>query len=236
MDKTYLPSLQQVQKYFLPSDTFIREYYGTTPQDRLRTWAFRSRVKTVTELIKPMKPTRILDAGSGAFFIAYSIISKVNAEYVGIDIYDREEMKHYRQVMNKILKTKIDVIRASVMQLPFIEDAFDITVSMDVFEHLKKPTVAFEEVNRVTSGKTVLSLPLENAFQKLTRLPVLLSEGILKDPTSTGRWGHYTGTFKTYLQMYEGMLKRKCEKIKYVPIGGCRATNFYAIHLCKTKK
>lgn len=54
-----------------------------------------------------------------------------------------------------------DVVEGSVMQMPFEPDTFDLTVSLDVIEHLQDDVAAMQELRRVTKpdGTLLVTVP-----------------------------------------------------------------------------
>ncbi len=222
-----------MKKYCTADDVNMREYYGISIQDRMRTWAFKKRIRTMVNLILKhnVKTDHVLDIGAGAFFMAFLLIKNFNSRYIGVDILSLSQMKKYREIMEVAIGKKIEVIRASATSLPFKESLFETTFALDILEHLEKPELAWQEINRVTQGKIMVSLPLENTLQKIIRLPVLLSEGTIRDPTPSF---HYIGHFKLYIELWVKILKKQCIARKYSPLGGPPILNFYAIHLCET--
>jgi ubiquinone/menaquinone biosynthesis C-methylase UbiE len=172
----------------------------------------------------------ILDVGCGPLFIAHSLIGKFSVDYVGIDIIRGQKMKKYAKIIEFSTGKKINLVRASAECLPFREKIFDVSMSLDVLEHLKKPQAALNEMNRVTSGNLIISLPLENTFQKMVRFPILLSEGTLQDPTPQY---HYVGSFRSYREIWEKLLRGHIIKSEYAPFGISETFNFEAIHLVR---
>jgi ubiquinone/menaquinone biosynthesis C-methylase UbiE len=213
----------------------MREYYGSSSQDRIRTWIFRRRYSLVFKLMlkHEVKAINVLDIGSGALLMAYPIIKVFNSSYVGIDIIPLSEMKKYRKILEIATGQKIDAIRASAEKLPFRKGAFETSVVLDVLEHLKKPKEALNEICKVTSKNIIISLPIENTLQRLFRFPLLLFGGTLKDPTPDY---HYIGEYKSYLEMWSMLIEDKCIEVKYSPIGFNRSFNFYAIQIVKTAR
>ena len=231
-----LPNRKLIRRYLNETQNVcMREYYGSSWQDRIRSWIFRQRYSLVLRLIKyKVKVNRILDVGSGPMFIAHSLIMEFNAGYVGVDLLPRSELRKYTRVLELSTGRRIDVVRASAEYLPFRDKVFDSSLSLDVLEHLQRPQAAMNEMNRVVNGNIIVSVPIENTFQKVARLPILLSEGTLKDPTPEY---HYIGPFKSYREMWEKLLRTLCLKSEYAPFGMIHkeSFNFYAIHLCRTR-
>ncbi|MGQ9461415.1 MAG: class I SAM-dependent methyltransferase, partial [Candidatus Bathyarchaeaceae archaeon] len=136
-------------------------------------------MKSLAEL--RFKPRRIVDAGCGPMFI--SCVLSGNNEYVGVDIMSADKLKKYRDAMRSLGVKAIEVVRASVESLPFRNGVFDFALSLDVLEHVGKPRGAVTEIYRVVEdgGALAVSLPLENLFQKLSRLGFMFMK-IMGDP------------------------------------------------------
>lgn len=191
----------------------------------------------------------ILDIGCGPMFISSTLVSSSSSEYVGIDVLPVERLKKYKDVMKKLGVKQIDVIRASAESLPLRKTVFDFVLSLDVLEHLRKSKRAIMEIKRVTKneGAVVISLPLENSLQKLSRIGFKLvkpkpfsnngsasvQERINVPITRTPDY-HYGGDVDSYGSMYE-ILKDNFEPLftKYTPLGFFRAININAVHILK---
>jgi ubiquinone/menaquinone biosynthesis C-methylase UbiE len=229
--KGFLPDKDLIRKHCTPSDTYIREYYGTSLQDRLRTWVFKQRLLVVLNLIskRRIRVSKVLDDGSGPMFIAYSLIRDFNSHYTGVDLIPSSEMSKYAKIIKIATGKKIDMVKASAQALPFREGSFDTVMALDVMEHLPKPEDAMTEAKRVAKENIIISVPMENTIQKLSRLPILLTEGKLKDPTPEY---HYVGSFKTYSDMEKNLLRLSIET-EYAPLRRVKSFNFYVIHLSR---
>jgi SAM-dependent methyltransferase len=104
-------------------------------------------------LRKVISKGRILDTGCGrGFFLKYA---EKHYETFGIDI------SKYGIYRAKIITPKSDLQIGLVHNLGYKNDVFDIITSYDLLEHLKTPTIALGEYNRVlkTGGILVISVP-----------------------------------------------------------------------------
>jgi len=152
-------------------------------------------------------------------------------------------LKKYRDVMRSFGMETIEVVRASAESIPFRREIFDFALSLDVLEHLSKPRKATTEIYRVVKddGTIAISLPLENLFQRLSRIGFVLmriaGSPILKKAkvsiTKTPEY-HYAGDAKSYNDMVN-LLKENFNVIvtKYTPIGIHRSININALHILK---
>jgi len=228
-----LPNRNLIKRYLNKNSIYIKEYYGNSWQDRIRSWIFRKRYSLVLKLISKYNREikYCLDVGCGSMFIAHSIIKKFNADYVGIDIISSTELGKYARLIELSTGKRVNVIKATAEYLPFRNKVFDAALSLDVLEHLYRPQAAINEMNRVTGDNLIISLPLENTFQRIARFPIILSEGTFKDPTPEY---HYVGIYKSYQEIWEKLLRKHIIKTEYAPFGMIETLNFYAIHLLDT--
>ena len=75
-------------------------------------------------------------------------------------------------------ETRDGVECQDLMKLTFEDDAFDLVISSDIFEHVRKPFVGFREVNRVLKpgGFHIFSIPVEHPMPRRTVFRVDTSE------------------------------------------------------------
>jgi len=117
-------------------------------------------------------------------------------------------------------------------------------LSLDVLEHLSKPKEAALEIYSVVKdgGVVVVSLPLENLFQRLCRIGFVLmkitGDPLLKRskhiPILRSPDYHYVGELKSYDEMLK-MLREIFNPLhtKYTPFGIHRSINVNAVHIFK---
>ena len=242
MSKDFLPPKEALKK-MLGRNFFLWEYYGEGFLGRIQAWIFRSRIKVLMSSLRDvgLKPKMILDVGCGPMFISYALSRNEAVEYIGVDIMCTGQLKKYRDAMRSFGIKTIEVVRASAESLPFRRGVFDFVLSLDVLEHLNKPRKATAEIYRVVKdgGVIAVSLPLENLFQRLSRIGFVLmkiaGDHILKKTkvsiTKTPEY-HYVGDVKSYDDMVN-LLKENFNLIltKYTPVGIHRLININAVHL-----
>ena len=107
-------------------------------------WWLAARRNIVLDWIRQRYPGRadleILDAGCGTGLLLEELRAMGNAD--GVDI--SEEALHFcrkRGLMN--------VHKADLLKLPFVDDHFDLVTALDVLEHLDDDTGALRELRRV---------------------------------------------------------------------------------------
>jgi ubiquinone/menaquinone biosynthesis C-methylase UbiE len=106
---------------------------------------------------------RILDAGCGQGK-ALLQLSRQNLEIIGVDNCENN-CKIAGQNVNQFAKNKqINLVNASLTNLPFPNDYFDAIISLDVIEFIGDDASAFKELARVLkpSGKLIVSVLHKN--------------------------------------------------------------------------
>ena len=243
-----LPPKQELIQLLGSDDFFLWEYYGEGILGKIQAWIFRSRIKVLMGFLRKarLNPGMILDVGCGPMFISYALVGNETSEYIGVDIMRADRLKKYRDAMNNIGVKTLQVVRASAESLPFRNGIFDFALSLDVLEHLSKSREAAMEIYRVlkNDGTIVVSLPLENLFQRLSRMGFILMK-IMGDPilkrakripiTRTPEY-HYVGDVKSYDEMLK-MLREFFSSLhtRYTPIGFHKSINVNAVHILQEK-
>jgi len=239
-----LPPKQKLIQFLGSDDFFLWEYYGGGVLGKIQAWIFRSRIKVLMGFLRKvrLKSRMILDVGCGPMFISYALVGNEAGEYIGVDIMHADRLKKYRDAMRNIGVKKLQVVRASAESLPFRNGIFDFALSLDVLEHLRKPREAVMEIYRVVKGDgtVAVSLPLENLFQRLSRMGFILmrimGDPILKRakciPITRKPQYHYVGDVKSYDEMLK-MLRELFSSLhtRYTPIGFHKSINVNAVHI-----
>lgn len=243
-----LPPKKELIKLLGVDDFFLWEYYGKGFFGRIQSWIFRSRVKVLMEFLLKTRQElgSVLDVGCGSMFISYSVVSNAASEYVGVDVMPVDSLKKYMDAMRGVGVKEVEVVRASAESLPFRDEVFGLSLSLDVLEHLGKPKRAVIEIRRVVKedGLVAISLPLENLTQKFLRIGFILMKiggsPILRRakhiPITRTPDYHYVGDVKSYNDMVE-VLKDSFHLMysKYTPIGLHKSINVNAVHIAQKK-
>jgi ubiquinone/menaquinone biosynthesis C-methylase UbiE len=240
-----LPSKEQLTQHLGHDDFFLWEYYGEGILCKIQAWIFRSRIKVIRRFLKQLQksPRTFLDIGCGSMFISYSLVSNDTDEYIGLDTMPTTRLKKYRDTMREVGIERIEVVRSSAESLPFRKEIFAFVLSLDVLEHLNKPRESVMEIYRVVRnrGFVAISLPLENMFQKASRIGFIIMK-LMGDKrakripiTKTPEY-HYVGDIKSYncltkviKNIFYPML------IRYTPIGLHKLININAVHILQKR-
>lgn len=63
-----------------------------------------------------------------------------------------------------MLFPKVKIKHASIYEIPFPNNSFDLVICTEVLEHLETPSLAIEEVKRVSRRNILISVPNEPFF------------------------------------------------------------------------
>jgi 2-polyprenyl-3-methyl-5-hydroxy-6-metoxy-1,4-benzoquinol methylase len=110
-------------------------------------------------MVEPLDAASVLDAGCGEGETIARLRDVLGERIAAIDILD--ECVVFTQ--NRL--PFVDATNASVYELPFEDDSFDLVMSLEVLEHLESPSAAMRELTRVSRGNVVLSVPYEPYFR-----------------------------------------------------------------------
>lgn len=98
-------------------------------------------------LEKSVEPTsRVLDVGCGGGYMI-DAIARENLELVGIDLAQQALVAAHTRALQQQYDAKL--MRASALNLPFADDAFDGVVCTDVLVHVPNPRRVIAEISRV---------------------------------------------------------------------------------------
>ncbi len=129
----------------------------------------QARYKWILRMAGNLRGKRVLDLGCGDGLLTY-FLAQVGAVVVGVD-NEEEGLKHARlnlERMNKKKHLQYEFVNASVYELPFEDNSFDVVVSCEVIEHLDYPEKMIGEASRVlkSGGMIVVTTP-----HRLTEFP-----------------------------------------------------------------
>ena len=114
--------------------------------------------RTASDMIANISAQRVLDAGCGEGFGLRSILSK-HPQVIGMD-YQLEALQVAQQINASCIFSVGDLLA-----LPFQTNEFDLTISLEVLEHIEQPELALAELCRVSNRWMLLSVPHEPLFR-----------------------------------------------------------------------
>lgn len=136
--------------------TNYQKFHTANPIARRMIGGFFDRLRST---IEPMQASSVLDAGCGEGETVARLRDALPKRIVAIDVDPTAVEFTARRF------PKLEVSRASVYELPFDDDAFDLVLCLEVLEHLDEPDRALAELVRVSSRHLVVSVPDEPWFR-----------------------------------------------------------------------
>jgi ubiquinone/menaquinone biosynthesis C-methylase UbiE len=113
----------------------------------------------VSELVGPLEARSALDAGCGEGETMLRLGSMLGTRRVGIDL-DEDAVALARERVDGA-----EIFTASLYELPFEADEFDLVLCREVLEHLNDPGAAVDEIARTSGSDIVISVPFEPWFR-----------------------------------------------------------------------
>jgi len=103
-------------------------------------------------------PTAVLEVGVGEGEVAERLRARwPGVPIAGIDLPDHELAAHW-------IGRAHSGAFADIARLPFPDDTFDLVLAIEVLEHVGDPIAALTELDRVSRGDLVLSVPRERIW------------------------------------------------------------------------
>lgn len=113
----------------------------------------------VTGKIGELAPQTLLDAGCGEGFVSNVLLQ----HFPGLDI-SAFDFNPSSVALAQQRNPSVDCRVASIYDIPWNTNTFDVVCCFEVLEHLHEPTAALRELARVSNRYLVLSVPHEPWF------------------------------------------------------------------------
>lgn len=127
-----------------------------TSKNPLKKILIRNFENNLIDLIAPLNPKKILDAGCGeGFTLAKLFERKIGDELEGID-YSKDAIR-----IGKKNHPNLNLKTGNIYSLSYRNNQFDLVICTEVLEHLEKPAIALSEVERVSSKYILFTVPNE---------------------------------------------------------------------------
>lgn len=139
----------------IPYDKFWLEYYPWINWEPANT-----RLQAIIKYLK--KNDTILDAGCGKGWISLSLINQGYKNVTSVDLSQKSIL--YSSRIGNITKSKFNLIKADLTNLPFNDCSFSVICSMEVLEHIQKLDKALTELKRVLYKKGILIISIPNKY------------------------------------------------------------------------
>lgn len=163
-----------------PTGNTYDKYGSTNPIEQRM---MRGFFGALDGFLDEVDPTRVLEIGVGEGIVTSRLIERFPAASVlGLDLPDEGLAADWGE-------RGLSCIFGDATTLPFPDDAFDLVMAIEVFEHLPDPDAALAELARVCSGSLIASVP----FEPIWRIGNMARGRYLRDLGNTpGHVNHWT--------------------------------------------
>ncbi len=140
----------------VPTGNTYDKYASTNPiEQRMMRGFFRAFDAMLDAAGQPRTPRRILEIGVGEGIVTQRVIERFpDAAVLGLDLPDEELAADWQE-------RGLSCVFGDATTLPFPDDAFDLVLAIEVFEHLPEPARSLHELHRVCAGSLIASVPFE---------------------------------------------------------------------------
>ncbi len=136
-----------------PTGNTYDKYGSTNPIEQRMMRGFFDALDGFLDAIAP--PARVLEIGVGEGVVNARIGERFpQASVVGLDLPDDE-------LAGSWAERDLSCVFGDATTLPFPDDAFDLVLAIEVFEHLPDTSGALVELRRVCAGSLIASVPFE---------------------------------------------------------------------------
>lgn len=157
-----------------------QKYESQNPLQRFLIWHFHRRVG---EVVEDLEPRSILDVGCGEGFTIERLLGmNGRLPLQGVD-YDLPALLEAKAKHPGVFFQMGDILR-----LPYASHSFELVLCLEVLEHLAEPTLAVEELGRVSAGQCLISVPNEPFFMLSNFLRGKNVRAWGNDPEHLQRW------------------------------------------------
>jgi SAM-dependent methyltransferase len=190
------------------------EYELQTHRAEDRHWWYQGRRRVIERVLERLDlpaGARILDAGCGSGRNMVELAR--HGAVTGVELSETS-VRLARE------RNAGEVIEGSVMDMPFDEGAFDLTVSLDVIEHLEDDVGALRELRRVTKpgGALLVTVPayqwLWSGHDEVNHHHRRYNRRTLLTPAETAGWRMESSTHFNSLLLPIAIVLRALERFK----------------------
>ena len=175
-----------------------------TSRNPIQKFLINNFYSSLISLVRPLKTESILDAGCGEGFT----MNKLTKNGIGKRIEGIEYTKD-AIALGKKLYPDLIIKQASIYELPYEDQSFDLVVCTEVLEHLENPEKALQEMLRVSKKYLVITVPNEPLFMLSNFLRGKNVSRFGNDAEHINHWNAFS------LRKYLTQNKIKAKKIKF---------------------
>jgi ubiquinone/menaquinone biosynthesis C-methylase UbiE len=209
-------------------NTFYRKSYRKLHREGLQGWGNALVDRLIERHTKRFLGMRILELGaSSGEHLQFVSIEPAWHSYTCLDISPGiSNPDLYKSLVrsNEPIYPRIKFVEASVENIPFHDNSFDLVVTTCLLAHVREPEKALSEIRRVVKpgGQVVIALPadpgiLNRLVKKLITFPKMKRMGILSPNLEYAR-EHINGV-GNLLEFIKSQFSNDDLKLRYFPFG-----------------
>ena len=157
-------------------------------RDPFIAWSHRRRYEVALDVVRRLRPTRLLDygCGDGTFLTMLCESSETPSIAIGAEI-DRSQVEDCRARLGGY--SNLQFLLVDELYRPEYRDTYDVIVCMEVLEHVVDVDPVLDHLNKLLrpGGRLVISVPVE------TGLPLIIKQ-IARTAAGWRGLGDYPGT------------------------------------------
>ncbi len=139
----------------LVTDNYIKH----TTKNPVQRYLINNFFNTLLGEVKRLNPQSILDVGCGEGFTLERFRKVgIGRKLVGIDFLENAIQ------IGRGLHPELKLQQATIYDIPFKANSFDLVICNEVLEHIDHPEKALAELERVTKSNCIISVPFEPWF------------------------------------------------------------------------
>lgn len=140
----------------LPASSNFKKHTHRNPVQRWLLQRFHDRV---AELVGRCGPSTVFDAGCGEGFVASDLLRRFpNLHISGVD----GSLEAVTYAAGSV--EQANFAQADMYRLPVASGSVDLSICLEVVEHLKQPERAIDELGRIARDWVILSTPRQPFF------------------------------------------------------------------------
>ena len=160
-----------------------------TSKNPLQQFFIKKFNEKLIQVVQDLTVDTVLDVGCGEGFT----LQKLKDHHIGKKLegieYDTSAI-----TLGKKFHPDIVIKQGDIFKLPYKDNAFDLIICTEVFEHLENTKKALAEIHRATKKYALLSVPHEPIF-------MLIDYARFKTPQSIGHINHWSKSgFKEFVE------------------------------------
>lgn len=157
-----------------------QKYDNSNPLQKFLIKGFQANILNIA---KNLEIRSVLDAGCGEGYVMNLLRQySPETEMTGLDISEKALQEARR------LNPRVNLYPRDIYQTGFSDDSFDLSLCLEVLEHLEKPDQALTELRRITRKYCLISVPNEPFFSLANLLRLRNFNRFGRDPEHINFW------------------------------------------------